>query len=212
MIGASLFGFAVSISTERGYGWLQVKRASPMPPARISVARPKICLVFSTIGVTASWPGHGIWRCENACRYAVAVRSNAGCRITSILCNRTRNRKHCSSHLLPSSSTQSSFPFHFSAPGCGSRCRFCLSFFSISAAASSLSSGATRAAGCRSAWSVGSTWQSMCPRCSALHRWDFCWSARRGLLPSRRCHCEQRRQSMRSYPKTKTLAGCLTCG
>src|SRR4051812_46314731 len=29
VIGASLFGFAVGISTERGYGWLQVKRASP---------------------------------------------------------------------------------------------------------------------------------------------------------------------------------------
>ena len=29
VIGASLFGFGVGVATERGQGWLQVKRASP---------------------------------------------------------------------------------------------------------------------------------------------------------------------------------------
>src|SRR5690349_21798999 len=33
VIGASLFGFGVGVATERGQGWLQVKRASPMPPS-----------------------------------------------------------------------------------------------------------------------------------------------------------------------------------
>ena len=31
VIGASLFGFGVAVAVERGQGWLQVKRASPMP-------------------------------------------------------------------------------------------------------------------------------------------------------------------------------------
>ena len=32
VMGASLFGFGAGVAMERGYGWLQVKRASPMPP------------------------------------------------------------------------------------------------------------------------------------------------------------------------------------
>src|SRR5579871_3219438 len=32
VMGASLFGFGVGLANERGWGWLQVKRASPMPP------------------------------------------------------------------------------------------------------------------------------------------------------------------------------------
>src|SRR3974390_1798134 len=31
VMGASLFGFGVGLANERGLGWLQVKRASPMP-------------------------------------------------------------------------------------------------------------------------------------------------------------------------------------
>src|SRR5690348_3415322 len=33
VVGASLFGFGVGVAMERGQGWLQVKRASPMPPS-----------------------------------------------------------------------------------------------------------------------------------------------------------------------------------
>ncbi len=51
VIGASLFGFAVGISSERGYGWLQVKRASPMPPLAYLLAKAIVCLIFSTIVV-----------------------------------------------------------------------------------------------------------------------------------------------------------------
>ena len=32
VMGASLFGTAAGLASERGLGWLQVKRASPMPP------------------------------------------------------------------------------------------------------------------------------------------------------------------------------------
>src|SRR5208282_3902808 len=32
VMGASLFGTAAGLAAERGLGWLQVKRASPMPP------------------------------------------------------------------------------------------------------------------------------------------------------------------------------------
>lgn len=51
VIGASLFGFAVGISSERGYGWLQVKRASPMPPLAYLLAKAIVCMIFSTIVV-----------------------------------------------------------------------------------------------------------------------------------------------------------------
>src|SRR5581483_11718632 len=33
VMGTSLFGTAAGLAAERGLGWLQVKRASPMPPA-----------------------------------------------------------------------------------------------------------------------------------------------------------------------------------
>lgn len=53
VIGASLFGFAVSVATERGYGWLQVKRASPMPPLAYLVAKMAMAMIFSAILVAA---------------------------------------------------------------------------------------------------------------------------------------------------------------
>ena len=33
VMGAALFGFGVGLAVERGLGWLQVKKASPMPPS-----------------------------------------------------------------------------------------------------------------------------------------------------------------------------------
>ncbi len=53
MIGASLFGFAVGVSTERGFGWLDVKRASPMPPMAYLFAKAFMAMVFSLILVAA---------------------------------------------------------------------------------------------------------------------------------------------------------------
>lgn len=53
VIGASLFGFTVGVAMERGYGWLQVKRASPMPPLAYLVAKTAMAMIFSSILVVA---------------------------------------------------------------------------------------------------------------------------------------------------------------
>ena len=53
VIGASLFGFAVGVAMERGYGWLQVKRASPMPPLAYLAAKTAMAMIFSAILVIA---------------------------------------------------------------------------------------------------------------------------------------------------------------
>lgn len=47
VIGASLFGFGVGVAIERGQGWLQLKRASPMPPGAYFFAKTVMALVFS---------------------------------------------------------------------------------------------------------------------------------------------------------------------
>src|SRR6185369_13356863 len=53
VIGASLFGFGVGVAIERGQGWLQVKRTTPMPFSAYIVAKLAMALVFSTIIVLA---------------------------------------------------------------------------------------------------------------------------------------------------------------
>ena len=53
VMGASLFGTAAGLASDRGLGWLQVKRASPMPPFAYFVAKVVTSLVFSTIIVLA---------------------------------------------------------------------------------------------------------------------------------------------------------------
>ena len=49
VMGASLFGTAGGLAAERGLGWLQVKRASPMPPFAYFAAKVVMSLIFSTI-------------------------------------------------------------------------------------------------------------------------------------------------------------------
>ncbi len=53
VMGASLFGFGAGVAMERGYGWLQVKRASPMPPLAYLVAKTVMSFIFSAIIVTS---------------------------------------------------------------------------------------------------------------------------------------------------------------
>lgn len=48
-MGISLFGFGVSLAVERGQGWLQLKRASPMPPAAYFTAKLAMCMLFTFI-------------------------------------------------------------------------------------------------------------------------------------------------------------------
>jgi ABC-2 type transport system permease protein len=51
VMGASLFGTASGLAAERGLGWLQVKRASPMPPFAYFSAKVALGMIFSTVVV-----------------------------------------------------------------------------------------------------------------------------------------------------------------
>jgi ABC-2 type transport system permease protein len=47
VVGVALFSFGVGVAVERGQGWLQVKRASPMPPTAYFFAKMVVSLIFS---------------------------------------------------------------------------------------------------------------------------------------------------------------------
>jgi len=49
VIGASLFGFGVLIATERGQGWVEAKRTTPMPISAYFVAKMAMAMMFSGI-------------------------------------------------------------------------------------------------------------------------------------------------------------------
>src|SRR3954452_10549812 len=53
VMGASLFGTAAGLASARGLGWLQVKRASPMPPFAYFFAKIVTSMIFSAIIVLA---------------------------------------------------------------------------------------------------------------------------------------------------------------
>jgi len=52
VMGASLFGTAAGLAADRGLGWLQVKRASPMPPFAYFFAKVTLSMIFSAIVVS----------------------------------------------------------------------------------------------------------------------------------------------------------------
>src|SRR5580658_8621653 len=52
VMGASLFGTASGLAAERGLGWLQVKRASPMPPFAYFMAKVALGMTFSCVVAT----------------------------------------------------------------------------------------------------------------------------------------------------------------
>lgn len=52
VIGAALFGFGVSVAVERGQGWLEAKRTTPMPIAAYFVAKLAMAMIFSAIIVS----------------------------------------------------------------------------------------------------------------------------------------------------------------
>jgi ABC-2 type transport system permease protein len=49
VIGAALFGFGVTVAVERGHGWLEAKRTTPMPVTSYFVAKLVMAMLFSTI-------------------------------------------------------------------------------------------------------------------------------------------------------------------
>lgn len=53
VMGASLFGTAAGLASDRGLGWLQVKRATPMPPFAYFAAKVITSMTFSAIIVLA---------------------------------------------------------------------------------------------------------------------------------------------------------------
>jgi ABC-2 type transport system permease protein len=53
VMGASLFGTAAGLASDRGLGWLHVKRASPMPPFAYFAAKVVNSMIFSATIVMA---------------------------------------------------------------------------------------------------------------------------------------------------------------
>jgi ABC-2 type transport system permease protein len=51
-MGATLYAFGAGVAVERGLGWLEVKRASPMPPAAYLVAKAAVSVTFGALVVT----------------------------------------------------------------------------------------------------------------------------------------------------------------
>jgi ABC-2 type transport system permease protein len=49
VMGACLFGFGVMIAVERGQGWIQVKRTTPMPVSAYFIAKLAMAMLFSAI-------------------------------------------------------------------------------------------------------------------------------------------------------------------
>ena len=52
MVGASLFGIGVALSSELSAGWLELKRASPMPPLAYLLAKCTSAMAFGAIIVS----------------------------------------------------------------------------------------------------------------------------------------------------------------
>lgn len=49
VIGAALFGFGVAVAIERGQGWLEAKRTTPMPISAYFIAKMAMAMIFSGI-------------------------------------------------------------------------------------------------------------------------------------------------------------------
>ncbi len=49
VIGVALMNFGVTVALERGQGWMMLKRASPMPPMALFLAKLVICTVFAAV-------------------------------------------------------------------------------------------------------------------------------------------------------------------
>jgi ABC-2 type transport system permease protein len=50
-MGSSLFGIGAVLALERGHGWLEMKRASPMPAAAYLLAKLCVSILFA-VGIT----------------------------------------------------------------------------------------------------------------------------------------------------------------
>ena len=93
VMGASLFGTAAGLASDRGLGWLQVKRASPMPPFAYFAAKVVTSMIFSAIIVMALFTlGDHDGRSAHARRRLCANARNPGRRIATFLGHGTGSR------------------------------------------------------------------------------------------------------------------------
>lgn len=53
VLSASMFGFGVGVASERGQGWMRLKRVSPMPPLAYFAAKIIMAFIFSSLVVIA---------------------------------------------------------------------------------------------------------------------------------------------------------------
>lgn len=53
VLSASMFGFGVGVASERGQGWMRLKRVSPMPPMAYFVAKMVMAFLFASLAVIA---------------------------------------------------------------------------------------------------------------------------------------------------------------
>lgn len=53
VMGACLFGIGMNLANERGLGWLEVKRASPLPPQTYFLSKLTVGLLFGVVEVVA---------------------------------------------------------------------------------------------------------------------------------------------------------------
>ncbi len=51
VLSAAMFGFGAGLASERGQGWMRLKRVSPMPPLAFFVAKVAMAIAFATIAV-----------------------------------------------------------------------------------------------------------------------------------------------------------------
>ena len=74
VMGASLFGTAAGLASDRGLGWLQVKRASPMPPFAYFAAKVVTSMIFSLIDRAGAVRARILLSAECACLSAEFAR------------------------------------------------------------------------------------------------------------------------------------------
>lgn len=77
VMGASLFGTAAGLASDRGLGWLQVKRASPMPPFAYFWAKIIVSMIFSaiiTVALFALGVGFGHVQITNTEQFGTAAK------------------------------------------------------------------------------------------------------------------------------------------
>ncbi len=53
VLSAALFGFGVAVASERGQGWMRLKRVSPMPPMAYFVAKIVMAFIFASLSVVS---------------------------------------------------------------------------------------------------------------------------------------------------------------